>query len=790
MRQMAEHDTIETAEELYEGAPCGYLSSAPDGTILRVNRTFLLWTGYRRDELLHRKRFVDLLTLGGKVYYETHVQPLLRMQGAVNQIQLELTCADGHPLPILLNTIQHQDAAGQPDLLRSTLFDITDRKRYERELLTARRSAELRARQAALAADIGRALTRRVEPSAQLQLCAEALVQYLDALEVRIWTTPDGKGELRLQGWAGVLSSQPGFRPARPPARELGAASQHRAIILNGVAEILPGEDEEWLQREGAASSAAFPLIVDDRALGILAVYHREPLSTENQEALATTSNELAVALHRFRAERQRDELLERLRESRELLETTLRSIGDAVITTDSQARITFMNAVAEELTGWTLREAVARPLREAFAIVNENTRADVENPVEKALRAGTVVGLANHTVLVRRDGSEISIDDSAAPIRGPSGEVMGVVLVFRDVTSQREAERELRTTEERLSTVVRNAPLILFSLDAEGRILVSQGKGLSALGIEDPSSRIGLSVFDAYAHVPWLTQEFRRALAGEEFVGGGELLGVSYETHFTPTFNETGAVSGTVGLALDVTARRRYEETIRKTVEFEQQLLGIVSHDLRNPISSILLGASVLLRKGDALDDGTLRIAARIQSSGERAQRLIRDLLDFTQARLGGGIPIQRAPMDLAQVVRQAIEEVETGHPDRSVRLDARGNFHGEWDADRLSQVAVNLLVNALKYSPPETAVQVRLQEHGSTISFSVHNEGTPIPEESLGTLFLPMRRATSAGDKSGRSIGLGLFIVKQIVQAHRGEVQVHSDSAAGTTFRVILPR
>jgi PAS domain S-box-containing protein len=128
----------ESAEDLYENAPCGYLSAAPDGTLVRVNGTFLRWTGYRADELVGVKRFQDLLTVGGRIYHETHYAPLLRMQGTVREIAVEIVCADGRRLPVLVNSVLLYDADGAPQVVRTTVFDSTERKLYERELLAAR----------------------------------------------------------------------------------------------------------------------------------------------------------------------------------------------------------------------------------------------------------------------------------------------------------------------------------------------------------------------------------------------------------------------------------------------------------------------------------------------------------------------------------------------------------------------------------------------------------------------------------------------------------------------------
>lgn len=132
----------EDAEDLYENAPCGYVSALPDGMIVKVNQTFLTWTGHRREDLVGRKRFQDLLTAGGRIFHETHYAPLLRMQGEVREIAAEIVCATGARLPVLINSVLRKDEAGKPLLTRTTVFNATDRKEYERELLRARQRAE------------------------------------------------------------------------------------------------------------------------------------------------------------------------------------------------------------------------------------------------------------------------------------------------------------------------------------------------------------------------------------------------------------------------------------------------------------------------------------------------------------------------------------------------------------------------------------------------------------------------------------------------------------------------
>src|SRR5918992_5136893 len=159
------------------------------------------------------------------------------------------------------------------------------------------------------------------------------------------------------------------------------------------------------------------------------------------------------------------------LYEQREWLRVTLASIGDAVITTDNTGQVTFLNATAEALTGWTQEDAAGQPLEAVFAIVNEETRHTVENPVTRALREGVVVGLANHTLLIAKDGTERPIDDSAAPIRNAQRQIAGCVLVFRDITERRRAERQMQEALAYADGIIATIWEPLLVLDAELRV-------------------------------------------------------------------------------------------------------------------------------------------------------------------------------------------------------------------------------------------------------------------------------------------------------------------------------
>ncbi|MEO6408389.1 MAG: HAMP domain-containing sensor histidine kinase [Burkholderiaceae bacterium] len=222
----------------------------------------------------------------------------------------------------------------------------------------------------------------------------------------------------------------------------------------------------------------------------------------------------------------------------------------------------------------------------------------------------------------------------------------------------------------------------------------------------------------------------------------------------------------------------------------FAEQLVGIVSHDLRNPLSAIKLNAALLGR--EALSSQQSRALARIDSSSARAQRLIADLLDFTQARIGRGLRVVPAVNDLHGVVRDAIEELRVVFPNRQLVHEEAGTGEARFDADRVMQLLGNLVANAVAYGDGGTPVRVRSTNEEATTRIEVHNAGRPIDPALQSTLFDAMTRgiANARADNPNRSIGLGLFIVREIARAHAGEAAVRSDADHGTSFVASWPR
>jgi sigma-B regulation protein RsbU (phosphoserine phosphatase) len=259
--------------------------------------------------------------------------------------------------------------------------------------------------------------------------------------------------------------------------------------------------------------------------------------------------------------------------------------------------------------------------------------------------------------------------------------------------------------------------------------------------------------------------------------------------------FDESGAATAFTGVLEDVTSRRRAEAALQSAEREAQQravlaeqLIGIVSHDLRNPLNAVLLGTHVL--RANEHTPQHARVIARIASAAERATRLVADLLDFTQGRLGGGLPVSPRAIELHALVADCVEELRLSWPGRMLDLQVRGAGFGYLDPDRFAQVVGNLASNALTYGVPERPITILSCVDEDVLELRVHNHGRPISSDLLPHIFEPLRRGEQSVKLGSRSIGLGLYVVREIVSAHGGRVEVTSTEAEGTTFAVRLPR
>jgi PAS domain S-box-containing protein len=484
----------------------------------------------------------------------------------------------------------------------------------------------------------------------------------------------------------------------------------------------------------------------------------------------------------------------EQLQEQSERFHITLSSIGDAVISTDAAGNITFLNRVAETLTGWAHDEAVGRPLPDVFNIVNPRTRAAVENPALGALREGRVVGLAHHTVLITRDGIERPIDDSAAPIHDAAGTIVGAVLVFRDVSERMQALE----TQGRLAAIVESSQDVIVSKSLDGIVRSWNHEAERVLGYTADEA-IGKPITliippDRENEERDLMTRLRRGERVEHFetvrrAKDGRLVDLSIA--ISPVRDATGQVIGASKVARDISERKKIEEALRTADRRKDEFLAVLAHELRNPLAPLANGLQVIrLAHGDPGAIAQARTMMERQLS--HLVRLVDDLLDLS--RIGRKqMELRRSRLLLSDVVNSAIETARplieaAGHtlavsvPPEAIHLDG--------DLTRLSQVFSNLLANSAKYTDPHGQIFLDVIRRPDQVVVSVRDTGIGIAADQLDAVFGMFSQVDPRTERSRGGLGIGLALVQGLVKMHGGSVTAQSPGIGqGSTFSVTLP-
>ena len=315
---------------------------------------------------------------------------------------------------------------------------------------------------------------------------------------------------------------------------------------------------------------------------------------------------------------------------------------------------------------------------------------------------------------------------------------------------------------ERLLLDFVETAGVGLHWVGRDGTILWANRADYEPLGYE-ADDYIGHNITEFHVNVDTISDILRRLVSGERLRDYEAALRCkdgstrSVIINSSVLFDEQGNFVHTRCFTHDVTERKRIDQA-------KEQFVNILGHDLRNPLSAITVAAQFMLNSGDLAPQHE-RAAARIARAAARMSRMVADLLDFARGRMGDGIPIRDAPMDMAVVCKEAIDELQSAHSARHIGFVAQGDTSGTWDAGRVAQVVSNLVANALQHG--SDPISVRLTGTGDAVTLVVENSGPPIPPHILSTLFEPFpHRDTSSTDRIG--LGLGLFIAREIVRAH----------------------
>jgi len=500
--------------------------------------------------------------------------------------------------------------------------------------------------------------------------------------------------------------------------------------------------------------------------------------------------------------EQKRAEL--ELKKSQVWFSTTLNSIGDAVITTDTAGLITFINPVAQKLTGWLGAEAIGKHIDKVFVIRKEDTDEKVDNPVLKVLSNGKIINLANHTVLISKNGSKCAIDDSAAPIIGVNSlEIMGVVLVFRDVTQRNKVEKELRE----LSVAVEQSPACVVITDLKGDIQYVNPKfvqitgytAAEAMGKNPRILKSGEQPVEFYK-VLWDTitagKEWRGELHNKkkngEFYWEGALI--------SPIRNSEGVITNFIAVKEDITERKEIlkelEKKNKELIRLDQiksDFVSIVSHELRTPLAITKEGISLILDgvTGE-INSKQNKILTTSKNNIDRLARIINSLLDISKIE-SGRVELKKIKVNLVTLIHNVVSLFAAKAKEKGIELKVElpnvEEVNLYVDEDRIVQVFTNLIGNAFKFT--ETgSVTVSLIEKQGEIEIIISDTGIGISSEDMLNVFgkfMQFGRVAGAGEKG---TGLGLSIAKGLVELHRGQIRVESEINRGSRFIFTLPR
>lgn len=487
-----------------------------------------------------------------------------------------------------------------------------------------------------------------------------------------------------------------------------------------------------------------------------------------------------------------RDQSLRQAREARDTLQTTLASIGDAVVATDREGRIVFANRVARAVLRTGDADISGRPLEELFRIVNEYTRATVESPVTKVLREGTVVGLANHTILIAQDGTEVPIDDSGAPIRGADGEILGTVLVFRDILERREAELKLTL----LANVVEFSDDAIVSKDLNG-LVTSWNKGAERIFGYSAAEMIGkpISVIappDRADEMPKILERIRRGERVEHFESvrlakNGRLVNVSLTV--SPVMDSAGKIVGASKIARDITERTlaaqaiaQHSDQLARSNADLQQFTYAASHDLQEPLRTVVSFTQLLSdRYKGKFDQEADEFMGYVISAATRMRLLIADLLNYSRMVHREDVPFKDVSMN--EAVDLATHNLHLAIQESAATLEVSTLPTLRADRVQMIQLFQNLISNAIKYrGEGSPRIRIAAEQNGDDWVLSVCDNGAGIPNdyrEYIFGLFKRLHGPEHAGS------GVGLAICKSIVERHGGRIWVESEPGGGSTFK-----
>jgi PAS domain S-box-containing protein len=545
----------------------------------------------------------------------------------------------------------------------------------------------------------------------------------------------------------------------------------------------------------------------------------------------------IEMALYKHRMERK-------LKEREQWLSTTLTSIGEAVLVTDTESRVTFMNPVAEQLTGWRKEEALGRAIADVCSLSDTVTHTPVENPVHRALQQGVVVKMTDNLSLRNRDGDTVPVADSAAPIQDDACEITGAVIVFRNMTAHKHAEEKLQAEVQIAASLAQVGRALIAALDTPAILDRLCQLTAEVLGCDFSHTWLWQAHEDGYVPVngwgdsaeQWealrvlkLPRSVMRACglgrleegelmeleapaqnaainalsAGSNVAGmlclglwrGNELLGIQTAGYHRPgqRFMLTQArtargIAQLASLALDNACLLEEAERANRV---KSNFLATISHELRTPLS-IIMGYTDMLLDGvfGSLDSEQTHSLRKVDQSARELLELIVAMLNISRLEMGQ-LPMELSEMQVADLLEELRAEISVRGEKSDVEfiwevaLKLPALFT---DRTKLKVILKNLLANAVKFTD-RGEVRITAKAENGGIEFGISDTGTGIAPDVLPIIFEPFRQGESPMTRQYGGLGLGLYVVRRLLETLGGTISVSSEVSKGSTFRVWLP-
>ena len=866
--QVALQQYVEEIEDLYNNAPCGYHSLDAEGKIIRINDRELNWLGYSRDEVLHKK-FLDFVTAEGKQVFQENF-PTFKQQGWINNLEFEIVRKDGTTRWLGLNATGIKDEVGNFLMSRSTLFDITDRKRAEDERKQAEAALQESEERRRLALDLTHTgfwdlhlptgkliwndnlftlqglVPQSIEPSYELcrslvhpddvdwieQQFSESIENHTDyVVEYRVvhpdnsvnWVMGRGKAiydelgqpvrslgvlldiserkraEEALQQYERIISNTKDgialmncyyiYQVANQGYLSWCNKSAHE-VIGNSVRNIL-GQDlfdnfiqprlEQCLAGETIQYERWFdyPNLVP-QFLSVTYTPYRD--ASENISGIIVSLRDLTQL-------KQAEQMLE-------LQAVITRNMAEGIcLVRADNGVIVYANPKFEQMFGYDSGELNGQHV----SIVNYPSDGVTPEDVNQAIRSAVLQsGESTYEVHnVKKDGTPFWCSATTSVFRHPDyGDVL--VAVHQDITVakyleevRQRTEEALRQSEAKFRSLSESSPVGIFMTDIQGQCTYINPRYQVICGCTfEEALKEGWVQFIHPEDRQELIARWSKAVsAGQEFRNELRYVHKDGTLRFgrvrsAPIFSVADELIGYVGTVEDVTDSRAVET-------MKNEFISIVSHELRTPLTSIrgslgLVAAGVFKNKPDAAQQ-MLDIAAH---DTERLVRLVNDILDLERLE-SHNVNLVKQGCDAAKLLEQSVETVQSLATEGNITLCVESASVQVWaDCDRIIQTLVNLVSNAIKFSPPETTITLSVQDQADRVLFQVKDQGRGIPTDKLDTIFGRFQQVDASDSRQKGGTGLGLAICKSIVQQHSGKIWVESVVGEGSSFYFTVPK